>query len=589
MTKMLPGKPHNGSTKSEKVVFRLIEEAEESQAYYCLHSLGIARHERKDYAESDFVVIGPEGVFCLEVKGGEVSRSEGVWEIGWPGKTYKSREGPFKQAQATRWPLKNEVINKLGTPIKYDVLFAWGVIFPDIIFKETDPEWDLELVYDQSFKEESFIKYIKRLYQYNISRKQKIGKKAYKKLSTSRVCEIVNCLRGDFEIVQSVGGLISDSKQELVRLSADQYRLLDMVLDPDNPRILCEGGAGTGKTLLALEAARRLSGSNKRILILCYNRLLERYLRRESASIGTDIEVRSIYRFLDSRIKKAGLSKQLLEIRKVCSKQQFFDEEYPRLFEEAALRLMEEDEFEIYNLVIIDEAQDILSTSLMNCVSDSIEGGLSEGNWIIFYDPGFQADVYSQMNEAVLRHLKSLRPVPFRLRINYRNPRNIVREMASLIKIEPPECARNIASKVEYLTFHTDADQGKKLRALLVELMREGIKPSDVTVLSFFTRERSCAGSNPPDIGKPIFFLDDADSKSFNEQSFSASSISAFKGLENEIIILTDVPDQKSMTDWERAALYVGMTRARTKLYVLVKPDFCEWKTSSLIDQTGEI
>jgi hypothetical protein len=90
MTLMMPIHAPHEATASEKEVFELIRDANESTEYVCLHSLGIARHKRKDYAETDFVLIGPLGIFCLEVKGGLISRNKGLWQIGWPGKTYSS-------------------------------------------------------------------------------------------------------------------------------------------------------------------------------------------------------------------------------------------------------------------------------------------------------------------------------------------------------------------------------------------------------------------------------------------------------------------------------------------------------------------
>ena len=101
MTRMIPAKLRKGVTESEKEVFEIIQRAKDSAGFYCIHSVGLARHRRKSYGEADFIVIGPPGVFCLEVKGGHIRREGGMWEIGWPGKSYDSVEGPFKQSQQT--------------------------------------------------------------------------------------------------------------------------------------------------------------------------------------------------------------------------------------------------------------------------------------------------------------------------------------------------------------------------------------------------------------------------------------------------------------------------------------------------------
>ncbi|MNY45925.1 hypothetical protein D3C86_1810630 [compost metagenome] len=82
---------------------------------------------------------------------------------------------------------------------------------------------------------------------------------------------------------------------------------------------------------------------------------------------------------------------------------------------------------------------------------------------------------------------------------------------------------------------------------------------------------------HPPEIGKAICHVEDA--AVCSPDAISASTISGFKGLENEIIILTDVPALEPLTDWGRAVLYVGMTRARSKLFMLVDEAYLDART----------
>ncbi len=44
-----------------------------------LHSVGLARHASKPWAEADVVLVGPPGVLVLEVKGGRLERRNGRW------------------------------------------------------------------------------------------------------------------------------------------------------------------------------------------------------------------------------------------------------------------------------------------------------------------------------------------------------------------------------------------------------------------------------------------------------------------------------------------------------------------------------
>ena len=135
MTKMIPPSPKPDVTDSEKRVFEIIRDADGTDEYFGLHSVGLPKHERKNYSEADFVLVGPLGIFCLEVKGGEIHLKDGVWEIGWPGKSYTSNESPFEQAETTRWPIINGVSDGLGINLRKISVVGWGVVFPDTTFE----------------------------------------------------------------------------------------------------------------------------------------------------------------------------------------------------------------------------------------------------------------------------------------------------------------------------------------------------------------------------------------------------------------------------------------------------------------------
>jgi len=164
---MIPDRVGHGTSSGEIEVFNHIKGWKDADAYVCLHSLGIARHQRKEYAEVDFLLVGPAGVFCLEVKGGSVvERKNGVWIIGSHNNSYKSVEGPFKQAQSARWALLKYLEQNLAGLTRKSTLFGWGVMFPDVTFTEQDPEWDNEVIYDQRDKSTPFQKYVERLEVY---------------------------------------------------------------------------------------------------------------------------------------------------------------------------------------------------------------------------------------------------------------------------------------------------------------------------------------------------------------------------------------------------------------------------------------
>lgn len=329
MTNMIPDSVPETCTASESVVFSAIRDAPSSDDYYCLHSVGLARHRRKEYAEADFVLIGPAGLFCIEVKGGQIERTRGVWKIGWPGRAYESTEGPFKQAQGSRWALLDFLNRRLSKNVRADALVGWGVAFPDVVFEQRDPEWDSEVIYDQRDRARAFVEYLGRLSQYFQTRCRDTGRSAPAALSRTRVAELVEALRGDFAVVPSLRGLMIDSERELVALSDAQHRILGFALNEDNPRIICEGPAGTGKTLIALEAARRLGNGGANVLFLCFNDNLNRFLRSDVTSRGDRMRVTTVHAYLSEVIRRGGYGDALRGARAEEDDRHFFERTMP--------------------------------------------------------------------------------------------------------------------------------------------------------------------------------------------------------------------------------------------------------------------
>ena len=86
MARMLPPfVAESTQSAAERKLFVVLQD-ELSDEWTVLHSLGSTLHDRKPWAEIDFVLVGPAGVYCLEVKGGRVAaarRSVGVHQSLW--------------------------------------------------------------------------------------------------------------------------------------------------------------------------------------------------------------------------------------------------------------------------------------------------------------------------------------------------------------------------------------------------------------------------------------------------------------------------------------------------------------------------
>ena len=74
--------------------------------------------------------------------------------------------------------------------------------------------------------------------------------------------------------------MLADDDRELLRLTEQQFAVLDRLRR--QRRVSISGGAGTGKTVLALEKARRLAREGSGVLLTCFNRPLADNLRRSA-------------------------------------------------------------------------------------------------------------------------------------------------------------------------------------------------------------------------------------------------------------------------------------------------------------------
>lgn len=572
MTRMYPSKVSNKARRAEREMFEYIRDAPGSKDYHCLHSVGLTQHQKKEYAEADFVVVGPAGVFTIEAKGGDLTRKDGVWIIGSRGETYTSAEGPFNQSEATTHPLREHLKRELGLS-RSNFLLGWGVAFPHIIFTMRSPEWDLAVVYDNRDINSSFVEYIERLERHFLNRRKELGRPAPPRLSDALVKRIVSTLRGDFEMVQTLRSLIGESHRELASMSAAQFAVLDFALNDHNPKILCDGAAGSGKTLIAMEAARRLTAEGRKVLFLCFNAQLSRFLYSDVLDTGGAFMVSTVHKFMTDLIRKGGFDQELRSSFRTAA--DHFTTVVPNLFEKAAYSLMEEGELPQYDALVMDEAQDVLNGPIMNCLDLILAGGFRNGRWLLFLDTGVQSKVYAQMDDNVLGQLRTHGPAEFVLRDNYRNPKSVITELCEVTASEAPICRRSLQSSVDYRVFSDPRDEGRKLAALLVELIRDGVPPGSISILSAKARQDACVSRYPPDMGKRIYHLDD-DPGHGPIDAISAESVSAFKGLENDVIILTDIPPIDPLSDWVRSILYVGMTRARSKLYMLVDQGYLD-------------
>ena len=564
MTQMLPNTIHSSvRSGAERRMFNVIKGEGESDGWVCLHSLGLARHQQKRIGEADFVLVTNEGVFVLEVKGGRVRREGGVWVFtDRYGTEHRKTEGPFEQAATAMFSLERDIkAHFKGTRIS-EVRMGFGVIVPDIEFSTVGPDWDQKQVYDVTDRRNPFRKYVARLAEFWRER----DKRRRRGLNKEDVRKLVEFLRADFDLVPSMDTVLDDASYQLLQLTNEQLTVLDALAS--EPRALIEGPAGSGKTLLAIEGARRSARLGNRVLLICYNKFLAARIQKVLADeFSSDtVLVSTLDSLMIKLIAKSSLAEEFQDRRSGAGDDLVFKELVP---EYAGLAVLE-DVVDPFDLLIIDEGQDLVATRNLDVIDGALKGGLRSGSWLVFLDSNNQSSIYDKVEKTALDSLRAMGRSQF-LTINCRNTQEVAQHTNILAQPRVPSVGRISGPPVEFVSFDAGKDPFDRLSGILKTLEGEGVRPGRVSVLL----ARSPSQEQLEllhNLGVEPVTVENAASISDGPIATWAV-VSGFKGLENDVVLLVGVEDIDG--DWWRAVCYVGMSRARSRLYVFLTGE-CE-------------
>lgn len=539
-------------SNAEKKMYDILQILDMEDAYV-LHSLGLPKHQSKIYGEIDFVVVCKRGVACLEIKGGRVQCTEGKWIFtDRYGVERQKAEGPFAQVTGNMFSLLNELKVRFQNDSRLkNLLVACGVVFPDIEFKFRAQEIIPEIIYD--CKTDNITTYINKVFDYWEKRQHKEPTK----LSRTEVKEIVGYLRGEFTFVPTLGERLDMIEKRLVRLTKEQVQIMNAL--EGNSHLLIEGGAGTGKTLLAVDFARKRAAMGKKVLYLTFNKNLTGNISRQLGQ-AENIKVINIHALFGEYVQ--------IETEKLkANPQKYFGEELPEAFFEWISKLSgEEAEALKYDVLVMDEGQDIIKPSYLYSLDILLKGGLEKGNWVIFYDE--KQNIYNPEYSDGMEIVKSFSHTSFKLFINCRNTVQIGTYCAKTSGVEMSTFLQENGEEVQCISYSDRADFKTKIKEIIKKLRTEKIEMSDVAFLApkRYTNSILCeVGIEVNELGENY------DLKSPLPQF---ATIQGFKGLDAKIVVLVDVDEiyQENFSKF----IYIAGTRARTLLYVVAPDEF--WK-----------
>jgi hypothetical protein len=555
MARLIPSFMDDNTPSGERDVFNML--AAGPNDWVALHSLDLAPWNRGIRTEIDFVVIVPDtGIICVEVKSHEnIAFTDDRW---YPTDIKRS---PFKQASDGRHTFYRR-LRELAPHFKH-VPIVHCCIFPRAPF-DLPPNLSVqpwELMDNRTFRTfvtgDSFCVALKDMMLRSIKADVNLTALTIQLTKAQIDALVTYCL--------PVRKRRPDAREEIERRELQAENILREQQKPVlrlaglNKQLIVAGGAGTGKTLIAMEVARRAADQGRRVALLCFNQMIGEWLQERMNQLSPARPNLIVGRAIQVMAEMTGV-----EIP-INPPQIFWTTELPKMIEE---RLTDPD-FEAaaaFDYLVLDEAQDLLARPrLWQCLTQFLVGSVEKGEFSLFGD--FDNQVLSErsiMDRALSSLEASARPTRWRLSENCRNYR-IVGDTA----VRLGGFANGVYSgymrtgggleNYDIFFYEHERAQLDQVAKWLNEFKSHGYKPSEITILSFRAMEASTAVR----LKHEGFRLRPA----WQAGDFTGfTSVHAFKGMENKVIILTDLV--LGGPDFHRHLFYTGMTRATESVRV---------------------
>ena len=494
--------------------------------------------------EIDAVILWPgKGLLVLEVKGGEISYCENKSQ--W---TSRNKHGvydikdPFAQARRNMHSLIDAMESEVGSRLKCALTHGYAVIFPTSRASKSLPHNADSAIVCDATRLETIGRFVDGALK---SWRRNTNMPAQMSFDFEQVHR---AMLPAFNLMPSLKSRVAGDNEQLLRLTEDQRKYLSFAKNMKRVRI--DGVAGSGKTLLAVEQARRYSRAGLRTLLLCYNKSLAAWIRETVAveSGEAPVDVHTFHDFCARACKEASITFD------PSAGDDFWTEQTPELLAEASHVIKP------YDAIVVDEGQDFRETwwlAIDECLVD-------DGRLMIFCDP--QQDIFCANGLDAIDVGDTILELPE----NCRNTQNIARFCDSIIAIEtrsPGSAPSGIPVELQVET--SGEKRLERIRELLDGWIRqEGLSPSQIAILSPWRQEKTCL-ADVAQVGRHQ--LTGSIEAWQQGKGVLQTTVRAFKGLEADVLLLIDIPKPDAHKAFSTADYYVGCSRAKSVLYVLAK------------------
>lgn len=526
MVTLIPEEPDFGKSSAEAAVWKALKRQLPDSATL-IHGQRVTT-ATKD-VEIDVLVLWPGlGIAVIEVKGGRIDVVDGTWyTYDGKKKRHRLKQSPIDQAMVAKHGLRRFLQPRLSRMPGPFIHFA---VLP---YTELPADWDLPDA--------------PRRFLADATDMRGLAEAIAAALRHARIPErddpsvpldaVTKNLRRTHLAVANLRVRAQAIEDRASQLSQEQARLIRVLRHQTRAEI--SGGAGSGKTYLALRKAQALTQEGKSVALMCYSRGLGRFLQLVTSAWPEADRPAYVGLFHDLPVSWGAEEGS-------DDDSAYWEEELPRRLRELA---DDRPRRQLFDAIIIDEGQDFSPLwweAVASCLRNQAEGTL-----YVFTD---------ERQRVFGRHGSS--PItmnPIQLDENLRNSEQIVTAFSGFAT-DPPISRNGPAEDIDVIPVPADealAEADGQVEAL----MDAGWRPGDIALLT--------TGSRHP-VQREI--VEEEGYQAYWDQFFSAEAVFyghvlGFKGLERPAVVLC----LNGFRDESRAAdmIYVGMSRATTKLVIV--------------------
>jgi len=518
--------------------------------FIIMHSFPWLAPERDDLnsplreGEADFVLLHREkGVLVIEAKGGEIVLRNRQWSRVISGGRLKPIRDPAQQVRRAARALRKRIELICDTTVYDKIRFATAVAFPHAVFRDTPPS-DLPA---RTIMTMDDLPDIEKAVDRAFGAFGTLGAP----LTGIEFDAVRRALAPEFALYEPLRLDVDAAGQTLARLTRQQIQILKGF--SVNPRAVIHGVAGSGKTMLGLERARRFAHDGHSVLFTCYNAELARWLSEQISQDkyeGGSVTVRHFHGLAADVLRDAGMA-----LEPVGDTGHYWDVVVPDQMANAASAL-----YGVkapFDALVIDEAQDF-----------------SPGWWdALAYMTGLGEDVPTW---AFLDRDQSLRRDPvdppldnvaiLHLDINCRNTRRIVGFATAAAKVtaEAAEMAP-LGRPPRLVVAPSRAAIPGLVQGELQRLLRDHrMRPDQIALIGPSTWKNGALAAWPRMAGVS---LTDSATEWRRGDAILCTTARTFKGLEADVVLLYDLNGIGG--SFTESDLYVAVTRARGHLLLV--------------------